>query len=50
MDSDLRSVMRSREEALKEVEKLVNHTGSVERKYTEKVIIMKFSKHTKTAE
>lgn len=36
-DADLRSVMQSREEALKEVEKLVQHTETLERKYTEKV-------------
>lgn len=36
-DADLRSVMQSREEALREVEKLVQHTETLERKYTEKV-------------
>ena len=38
-DSDLRSVMQSREDALREVEKLVQHTETLERKYTEKVIL-----------
>jgi len=37
-DADLRSVMQSREEALREVEKLVQHTETLERKYTDKVI------------
>ena len=36
-DSDLRSVMQSREDALREVEKLVKHAEALERKYTEKV-------------
>ena len=36
-DNDLRSVMKSREDALREVEKLVKHTEALERKYTEKV-------------
>ena len=38
-DNDLRSVMQSREEALREVEKLVKHAEAIERKYTEKVEI-----------
>ena len=37
-DADLRSVMQSREESLREVEKLVQHTETLERKYTDKVI------------
>lgn len=37
-DADLRSVMQSREDALREVEKLVQHTETLERKYTDKVI------------
>ena len=37
-DADLRSVMQSREEALREVEKLVQHTETLEKKYTDKVI------------
>ena len=37
-DADLRSVMQSREEALRKVEKLVQHTETLERKYTDKVI------------
>ena len=37
-DADLRSVMQSREEALREVEKLVQHTETLERKYTDKVV------------
>ena len=36
-DNDLRSVIQSREDALKEVEKLVKHAESLERKYNEKV-------------
>ena len=36
-DSDLRSVMKSREDALREVEKLLNHSESVEKKYIAKV-------------
>ena len=36
-DADLRSVMQSREEALREVEKLVQHTETLEKKYTDKV-------------
>ena len=38
-DVDLRSVMQSREEALREVEKLVQHAEMLERKYTDKVIM-----------
>ena len=38
-DNDLRSVMKSREDALREVEKLVKHTEALERKYTEKVSV-----------
>ena len=37
-DADLRSVMQSREEALREVEKLVQHAEALERKYTDKVV------------
>lgn len=37
-DADLRSVMQSREEALREVEKLVQHAEASERKYTDKVV------------
>ena len=36
-DNDLRSVIQSREDALREVEKLVKHAESLERKYNEKV-------------
>lgn len=36
-DSDLRSVIQSRENALREVEKLVQHAESLERKYNDKV-------------
>lgn len=37
-DSDLRSVIQSRENALREVEKLVQHAESLERKYNDKVL------------
>ena len=36
-DSDLRSVIQSREDALREVEKLVQHAESLERKHSDKV-------------
>ena len=38
-DSDLRSVIQSRENALREVEKLVQHAESLERKYNDKVLL-----------
>ena len=37
-DSDLRSVIQSRENALREVEKLVQHAEGLERKYNDKVL------------
>ena len=41
-DNDLRSVIQSREDALREVEKLVKHAESLERKYNEKVRFKQF--------
>ena len=41
-DNDLRSVIQSREDALREVEKLVKHAESSERKYNEKVRCKQF--------
>ena len=41
-DNDLRSLIQSREDALREVEKLVKHAESLERKYNEKVWLKKF--------
>ena len=41
-DNDLRSVIQSREDALREVEKLVKHAESLERKYNEKVRCKQF--------
>ena len=41
-DNDLRSVIQSREDALREVEKLVKHAESLERKYNEKVWLKQF--------
>ena len=41
-NNDLRSVIQSREDALREVEKLVKHAESLERKYNEKVWLKKF--------
>ena len=36
-DTDLRSMVQSREEALSSVEKLVQHAKTLEKKYTDKV-------------